>query len=82
MATSRCCTKCMKNTNNFSLYLLVEDLQIVYEISSFSEVLYKRCVLKNVSKFTDKLKKMFLKNSAKLTEKHLCRNLFFNKVAG
>ena len=42
-------------------------------------------------KFTDKLKKQssrgalskdVLKNFAKFTEKHLCRNLFFNKVAG
>ena len=54
-------------------------------------MLYKRVALKNFSKFTDKLKKQssggvrsenVLKNFAKFTEKHLCRNLFFNKVAG
>ena len=59
-------------------------------MSSFSEVLYKRDVLKNFSKFTDKLKKQssgsallkdVIKNFAKFTEKHLHRNLFFNKVA-
>ena len=56
-------------------------------------MLYKRSVLRNVSKFTDKHKKqssggvlskekMFLKSFAKFTEKHLFRSLFFNKVAG
>ena len=73
------------------MYLLVEILQLVDEISSFSEVLYKRDVLKNFSKFTDKLKnqsfgsvlsKNVLRNFAKFKEKHLCRNSFFNKVAG
>ena len=62
--------------NIFSPYLLVEILQLLHEISSFSEVLYNRGVLKN-SKFTDKLKKQsygsvlsndVLKNFAKLTE--------------
>ena len=43
--------------NSFSLYLLVPILQFVHEISSFSGVLYNRGVLKNFSKFTDKLKK-------------------------
>ena len=43
--------------NSFSLHLLLEILQLAHEISSFSEVLYKRGVLKNFSKFTDKLKK-------------------------
>ena len=66
-------------------------LQLVLEISSFSEVLYKRDVLKNFSKFTDKLKKQssggvlskdVLRNFSKFTKKHLCRDLFFNKVAG
>ena len=77
--------------NSFSLYLLVEILQLVHEISSSSEVLYERGVLKNFSQFTDKLKKQssggvlskyVLKNFAKLTGKHLCRNLFVYKVAG
>ena len=71
--------------------MLVEILQLVHEISSFSEVLYKRDVLKNFLKFTDKLKKQssgsalskyILRNFAKFTEKHLCWNLFFNNVAG
>ena len=76
--------------NSFSLYLLVEILQFVHEISSFSEVLYKRDVLKNFLKFTDKLQKKssggvlskhVLKNLANFTEKHLCGNHCFNKVA-
>ena len=50
-------------------------------------MLYERGVLKNFIKFTDKLKKLssgsvlskdVLKNFAKLIEKYLCRNLFFN----
>ena len=54
-------------------------------------MLYKRSVLKNVSKFTDKHKKQssggvlskdVLKNFAKFTEKHCCRSLFLNNVAG
>ena len=69
--------------NSFLLYLLVEILQLVHEISSFSEVLYKRGVFKNFSKVTDKLKKSsegvlakdVLKNFTKFT------NLVFNKVA-
>ena len=53
-------------------------------------MLYKRDVLKNFLKFTDKLQKKssggvlskdVLKNFANFTEKHLCGNLFFNKVA-
>ena len=77
--------------NSFSLYLLVEILQLAHEISGFSEVLYKRDALENFLKFTEKLKKKsfggvlskdVLKNFAKFTEKHLCGNLFFNKVAG
>ena len=57
---------------------MVEILQLLHEISSFSEVLYKRGVLKNFSKFSDKHKKQsfggFLskdvfKNFAKFTEK-------------
>ena len=70
--------------NSFSLYLLLEILQLVHEVSSFSEVLYKRSVMKNCSKFTEKLKKQSSggvlskdvhKNFAKFTEQHLCRNL-------
>ena len=46
---------------------------------------------RNVPKFKDKHKKQslagilskdVLKNFAKLTEKYLCRSLFFNKVTG
>ena len=68
-----------------------EILQLEQEISSFPEVLYKRRVLKNFSSFTEKYKnqssggilsKYILKNFAKFTEKHICRCLFFNKVAG
>ena len=71
-------------------FLLVEILQLVHEISSSSEVLYKRNVLKNFLKLTDKLKKQssgdvlskdVLKNLAKFTEKHLSENIFFNKDA-
>ena len=43
--------------NSFLLYLVVEFLQLVYETSSFPEVLYKRSVLKNFPKITDKQKK-------------------------
>ena len=48
-------------------------------------MLYETGVLKSFPKFTDKLKKQssgddVLKNFAKLIEKYLCRNLFFNKV--
>ena len=73
------------------MYLVVEILQLAHRISSFPDVLYKGGDLKNFSKFTDKRKKLpsggvlskdFLKNFAKSTEKHLCRSLFFNKVAG
>ena len=70
---------------------MVEILQLLHEMSSFPEVLYKRGDLNYCSKFTDKhqkqssrcvLSKDDLKNSAKFTEKHLCRRLFFNKDAG
>ena len=77
-------------SNSFSLNLLVEPLQLVHEISSFSEVLYKRDVLKNFFEFPDKLNqssggvvsKDVLKNFAKFTEIYLCVNLLFNKVTG
>ena len=77
--------------NTFFLYLVVEILQLVLEISSFSEVLDKRGNLNNFSKFTDKhknqssrgvLSKDNLKNFTKFTEKHLWRSLFFNNFVG
>ena len=43
--------------NSFLLYLVVQILQLLHEISSFPDVLYQRSVLKNFSKFTDKHKK-------------------------
>ena len=43
--------------NTFLLYVVVEIGQLLKEISSFLEVLYKRGDLKNCSKFTDKHKK-------------------------
>ena len=64
--------------------LQFEILQLVHEISSFPEVLYKRGDLKNFSKFTDKRKKQSfggvlskdaLKNFAKFTEKQVKRKL-------
>ena len=72
---------------------MVEILQLLHEISSFPEVLDKRSVLKNFSKFTNKHKKQspggvlskeedILKMFAKLTKKQLCRSLFFNRDAG
>ena len=74
--------------NSFLLYLLVEFLQLVHEITSLEEV--KRGILKNLSKLIDKhekqprgvLSKDVLQNFEKFTEKHLCRSLFLNKVAG
>ena len=78
-------------SNSFFLYLVVDILQHVHEVSGFQEVLYKRGVLKNFSKFTDKHKKQSsrgvlykdaLKNFAKFAEKHLSETSFFNKVAG
>ena len=75
--------------NSFLLYLLVEILQLVHETSSFPEVLYKRSVLKNFSKFPDKHKKQssggllskdVLKNIANFTEEHLCQSLFLTKL--
>ena len=56
MATSRSCKKMLEKHlwNRFLLYLVVEILQLVHEISSFPEVLYKRGILKNFTKLTDK----------------------------
>ena len=52
---------------------MVEILQLVHEISNFSEVLCERGDLKNFSKFTDKHKKQWfagvLKNFTKFIEK-------------
>ena len=84
------CVKCQKSTFEivFLLYVAVEIRQLVNEISSFPEVLYKRRDLKNLLKSTDKHKKQWSggvlskdvhKNFA---DKHLCPSLFFNKVAG
>ena len=73
------------------MYLVLEILLLVHEISSFPDVLYKRGVPENFSKFTDKHKKLssedvlskdVLKIFARFSDKHLCRSLFFNKVAG
>ena len=73
------------------MYLVLEILLLVHEISSFPDVLYKRGDPENFSKFTDKhkkpssedvLSKDVLKNFARFSDKHLCRSLFFNKVAG
>ena len=49
------------------MYVVVEIRQLVNEISSFPEGLYKREDLKNFAKFTDK---------------HLCPSLFINKAVG
>ena len=77
--------------NTFFLYLVVEIQQLVLEIRSFPEVLYKRGYLNNFSKFTvthkkqsseSVLSKDVLKNFAKFKEKHRRWSLFFNKVAG
>ena len=71
--------------------IFIEQLWWLFlEISSFSEMLYERDVLKNI-KFRDKLKKKssggvlskyVLKIFAKLTEIYLCWNLFFKLHAG
>ena len=66
------------------LYVVVEIRQLVNEISSFLEVLYKKGHLKNFAKFTDKHKKQssggvlskdVLENFAKFTDKYLCPSL-------
>ena len=75
----------MKQFFNVSGYLLVEILQPVHEISSFPEVLYKRIVLQNFSKFTDKhtkqssgdvLSNMFLK-SLQNSQENIFSGVFF-----
>ena len=76
----------------FLLYLVVQNLQHVHEIAVF-----RRCSIREVFWKTSQnsqintrsshpavfcQKKDVLKNFAKFTEKHLCRSLFFNKLAG
>ena len=65
---------------------MVEILQLVHEISSFPEVMYKRGDLENFSRFTDKHRKQspgglmskdVLKNFAKFTDISLYWSLFF-----
>ena len=78
--------------NRFLLYLLVEILKLVHEI-----VVSRRCSRKEVSwKTSQKLqkntrsshhqvfcqKKDVLTNFCEIHKKHICRSLFFNKVAG
>ena len=69
--------------NSFLLYLVVEILQLVNEISSFQEVLYKRNVLKTFAKFTDKHKKQQKNISAgvSLLMKLQAGNLKLSEVA-
>ena len=43
--------------NTFLLYVVVKIRELVNELSSFPEVLFKRADLKNFSKFLDKHKK-------------------------
>ena len=65
----------------FVLYLVVEILQLVHEISSFPEVPYQRSDLESFSKFTGAVARMrfvedILENLAKFTDKHLARTSF------
>ena len=71
--------------------MVVKIQELVNEISSFPEVLYKRGDLKNFPKFTNKQKKQstggvltkdVLINFAKFRDKHLFSSLFLNKAAG
>ena len=73
------------------MYLLVEILPLVHEISSFSEVSYKRDALRNFSKFLDKLKKQssgsalskdVLRNVAKFSENIFAGISFLIKLQG
>ena len=73
------------------MYLLVEILPLVHEISSFSEVPYKRDALRNFSKFLDKLKKQssgsalskdVLRNVAKFSENIFAGISFLIKLQG
>ena len=73
------------------MYLLVEILPLVHEISSLSEVPYKRDALRNFSKFLDKLKKQssgsalskdVLRNVAKFSENIFAGISFLIKLQG
>ena len=60
---------------------MVEILQLLCEISSFSEALYKRGVLKHFLKFSKKHKKQSPGGVKRCYQKkHLCRSLLFNKI--
>ena len=62
------------NRKNFSAWGSVRQRCLVAEISvgELSGHRHRRC----------SVKKTVLKNFGKFTAKHLCQNLFFNKVAG
>ena len=87
MATSSSSIKCLKALKKyFLLYLMVKILQLVHEISNFSEVLCERGDLKNFSKLTDKHKKQsfagvlsknVLENFTKFIEKTSLRQSLF-----
>ena len=76
--------------------MVVELRQLINEISSFPEVVCKRGDLKDILESQTSLSqintrgsypevflsKAVLKNNAKFTDKHLCRSLLFNIVAG
>ena len=71
--------------------MVVEIRQLVNEISSFQDALYKRGDVKKFTKFTDEQRKQstgsvltkdFFKYFAKFIDKHLCPSHFLNKAAG
>ena len=74
--------------NSSLLYVVVEIPQLVHEIRcSINEVFWKssqNSQIKHKEQSSDggALSKDDLQNFVKFTEKHLCRNLLFNKVAG
>ena len=77
--------------NSFLLCMLVEILQLVHEISSLQEVFYKKVFSKTSQNSQVNARSSHpevfsergvLLNFGKFTEKHICRSLFFNKVAG
>ena len=65
--------------------MLAEILQLVYEIIS-PKVFRKTSANSQVNTMSNHLEvfcqKGVFKNFSKLTEKHLCQTLFFNKIAG
>ena len=67
---------------NTSGRVLLEILQLVHEIRSFPEVLYKRGVLKNFSKFTDKHKKQSSEVFSQKMFLKILQNLQENIFAG